>query len=217
MQSPVAQILRLSPFAYRARSIFSDLCSRMQNFANLALRLQQTIEELYGAADYVSVPVIPELLRAKILVFMELHRKTVQLEILNARITMLRDEERRRIARELHDSVGQVIAALSINNAALVTNADMLPPNMAKCVSKNESLLKEAEKQIRTISYLLHPPLLDEARLSSALRCYVEGFAERSRVNARLDMPECIQRLSPGVELSIFRVVQECLTNTHSS
>ena len=169
----------------------------------------------YGAADYVSVPVVPELLRAKIRVFMDLHRKTAQLELLNARITMLRDEERRRIARELHDSVGQLIAALGMNNAVLAAYAPTLPADGAKCVSQNASLIMEAGTQIRTISHLLHPPLLDDAGLSSALRCYVEGFAERSKIDARLDIPQNLPRFASDIELSVFRVVQECLTNIH--
>ena len=169
----------------------------------------------YGAVDYVSVPVVPELLRAKVRVFVELRRKTEQLELLNAQITLLRDHERRRIARELHDSVGQLIAALAINNAALQPQANHLGPDAAKCVSDNAALIEEIRKQIRTISHLLHPPLLDEAGLASALRCYVAGFAERSKINTRLDIPTSFGRLPADVELTIFRVIQECLTNIH--
>src|SRR5215468_1070918 len=80
----------------------------------------------YGAVDYVSVPVVPELLRTKVRVFLELRRKTQQLELLNAQMTLLRDHERRRIARELHDSVGQLVAALAINNALLQSEAKNL-------------------------------------------------------------------------------------------
>src|SRR5215831_20340983 len=94
----------------------------------------------YGAVDYVSVPVVPELLRAKVRVFLELRRKTQQLELLNAQITLLRDHERRRIARELHDSVGQLVAALSINNFALQADAKSLGAEAAKCISENASL-----------------------------------------------------------------------------
>src|SRR5215470_6153994 len=169
----------------------------------------------YGAVDYVSVPVIPELLRAKVRVFLELRRKTQQLELLNAQITLLRDHERRRIARELHDSVGQLIAALAINNAALESDAKNLSAEAVKCISENASLIEEIRKEIRTISHLLHPPLLDEAGLASALHCYVAGFAERSKIGTRLDIPTSLGRLPADVELTIFRVVQECLTNIH--
>src|SRR5215831_15229399 len=91
----------------------------------------------YGAVDYVSVPVVPELLRAKVRVFLELRRKTQQLELLNAHMTLLRDHERRRIARELHDSVGQLVAALAINNALLQSEAKNLGADGAKCIREN--------------------------------------------------------------------------------
>lgn len=82
------------------------------------------------------------------------------------------------------------------------------------CRSKR-TLIAEIGKQVRTISHLLHPPLLDEAGLESALRCYVEGFAARSKIDARLEMPTNLERLPSDIELTLFRVVQECLTNIH--
>ena len=169
----------------------------------------------HGAVDYVSVPVVPELLRAKVKVFAELHRKTEQLETLNARITTLRDEDRRSIARELHDSVGQLLAAIGMNSVVVEAEAGKLSPEAAKRVSENAAMVAEASRQIRTISHLLHPPLLDEAGLASALHWYVEGFSERSKIDARLDIPQVFAGLSKEMELSIFRVVQECLTNIH--
>ena len=169
----------------------------------------------YGAVDYVSVPIVPELLRAKIRVFLELRRKTQQLELLNAQITLLRDHERRRIARELHDSIGQLIAALAINNTVVQSEAKNMGADTAKRVFENAALIEEIRKEVRTISHLLHPPLLDEAGLASALRCYVAGFAERSKIDTRLDLPTTFGRLPADVELTIFRVVQECLTNIH--
>jgi signal transduction histidine kinase len=169
----------------------------------------------HGAVDYVSVPVVPELLRAKVKVFAELHRKTHQLEALNARMTTLQEEERRRIARELHDSVGQLLAAVSMNSAFVEAESHKLSAEAAKRVHENAEMVEEATKEIRTISHLLHPPLLDEAGLASALGCYVEGFSERSKIAAKLDIPQDLVCLSKEVELSVFRVVQECLTNIH--
>jgi signal transduction histidine kinase len=169
----------------------------------------------HGAVDYVSVPVIPELLRAKVRVFADLHRKTRQLEMLNNRITTLQDEERRHIARELHDSVGQLLAAISMNNTLAEAEFHQLSPDAAKRLCENAAMVEEASKQIRTISYLLHPPLLDEAGLASALHWYVEGFSARSKIDAKLDIPPNFEGLSKEIELSIFRVVQECLTNIH--
>jgi signal transduction histidine kinase len=169
----------------------------------------------HGAVDYVSVPVVPELLRAKVRVFAELHRKTQQLEALNARITKLQDEERRRIARELHDSVGQLLAAISMNSVWVEAESHRLSSDVAKRLSENAAMVQEAMKQIRTISHLLHPPLLDEAGLASALRCYVEGFSARSKIDVKLDIPQDFAGLSEDMELSVFRVIQECLTNIH--
>ena len=169
----------------------------------------------HGAVDYVSVPVVPELLRAKVKVFAELHRKTKQLEMLNARMTVLQDEERRRVARELHDSVGQLLAAISMNSALLEAESQKLSPDGASRLSENAAMIAEANNQIRTISHLLHPPLLDEAGLASALQWYVEGYSERSKIDAKLDMPKEFAGLSKEMELCIFRVVQECLTNIH--
>jgi signal transduction histidine kinase len=169
----------------------------------------------HGAVDYLSVPVVPELLRAKVRVFAELHRKTQQLEALNAQMTRLQDEERRRIARELHDSVGQLLAAISMNSAVVEGESHKLSPVAAKRLLENATMVEEASKQIRTISHLLHPPLLDEAGLASALHWYVDGFSERSKIDAKLDIPESLEGLSKETELSIFRVVQECLTNIH--
>jgi signal transduction histidine kinase len=169
----------------------------------------------HGAVDYVSVPVIPELLRAKVKVFAELHRKTQQLEVLNAQITRLQDEERRRIARELHDSVGQLLAAIAMNSAVVDAESHKLSLDAARRLLENTAMVEEASKQIRTISHLLHPPLLDEAGLASALRWYVEGFSARSKIDTRLDIPQTFVGLSKEMELSIFRVVQECLTNIH--
>jgi len=169
----------------------------------------------HGAVDYVPVPVIPKLLRAKVKVFAELHRKTRQLEFLNARMTVLQDDERRRIARELHDSVGQSLAAISINSSLVEAESHKLSPDAARCLAQNASMVDDVTKEIRTISHLLHPPLLDEAGLASALRWYVEGFAQRSKIDARLDISPDFARLSNEIELCIFRVVQECLTNIH--
>jgi signal transduction histidine kinase len=169
----------------------------------------------HGAVDYLAVPVVPELLRAKVRVFVELHRKTRQLEVLNVHMMTLQDKERRRIARELHDSVGQLLAAIAMNNAVVAAESDKLSVDAAKSASETSDMIEEVSKQIRTISYLLHPPLLDEAGLVSALRCYVEGFSERSKIDTKLEVPQDLVGLSKEIELSIFRVVQECLINIH--
>jgi signal transduction histidine kinase len=169
----------------------------------------------HGAVDYISVPVIPELLRAKVKVFAELHRKSHQLELLNANMIRVQDEERKRLARELHDSIGQLLAAIGMNNSFVQAECHKLSPEAARRLNENVSMVDEISRQIRTISHLLHPPMLDEAGLASALRWYVDGFSGRSRIDVKLDMPSELERLPNEVELSIFRIVQECLTNVH--
>ncbi len=169
----------------------------------------------YGAVDYVPVPVIPQLLRAKVRVFAKLHRTTHQLELLNARMTTLQEDERRHIARELHDSVGQLLTAIMMNGAAVESECHKLSAEAAKRLTENSVMVDEVSKQIRTISYLLHPPLLDEAGLASALRCYVEGFSARSQIDAKLEISPNFKRMPGEIELSVFRLAQECLTNIH--
>ena len=142
-----------------------------------------------GAVDYISVPIVPELLRAKVSVFADLHRKTRQMELLNrelrnlsARLIATQDEERRHIARDLHDSVGQLVAALSMNNGLALREADKLSPEAARVLRQNAELVEQLSKEIRTISHLLHPPLLDEVGLMPAIKTFAGGFAERSNI-----------------------------------
>jgi len=146
----------------------------------------------------------------------ELQHKTEEIQELNGRLVQLQDAERRRLARELHDSTGQMLAALNIN---LTLMKDMAAPSenpkMAKIVEDSGALTEELTRQIRTMSYLLHPPLLDEAGLESALRWYIDGFAQRSNIAVDLVVYDDVGRLSSEVEIALFRVVQESLTNVH--
>jgi PAS domain S-box-containing protein len=134
---------------------------------------------------------------------------------LSARLLQVRDEERRRIARELHDSVGQLLAALSMNLAALNREPQRLPPDVARTAEESIALLDQANREIRTISHLLHPPLLDEVGLDSTLRWYVDGFIQRSGILVDLQIFTGAGRLSAEIELAVFRLVQECLSNIH--
>jgi signal transduction histidine kinase len=136
------------------------------------------------------------------------------LRALSARLLQLQDEERRRFARELHDSVGQSLAALTLNLSAVRTDIERLVKT-ANALSESEAMVQEMSKEVRTISYLLHPPLLDEAGLASALRWYVEGFKQRSQIQVEAKFPDDFGRLSQELETAIFRVVQESLTNIH--
>jgi signal transduction histidine kinase len=144
----------------------------------------------------------------------ELHTANRNVGDLTGRLLHLQDEERRRIARELHDSVGQALAALSMNLASFGAVVEHVAKEAGK-ISDSTSLVNDISTEIRTISHLLHPPLLDEAGLASALRWYIEGFTERSNIRVELEFPDHFDRLSRDLETAIFRLVQECLTNVH--
>jgi PAS domain S-box-containing protein len=134
---------------------------------------------------------------------------------LSARLLRVQDEERRRIARDLHDSTGQSLALLSMNLSALETEAKHLNPNLAKGLEDNAAIVRKISSELRTLSYLLHPPLLEEVGLESALRWYIDGFSERSNIKVTLELPQDLGRLPRDLELATFRVIQECLTNVH--
>jgi signal transduction histidine kinase len=168
-----------------------------------------------GAVDYISVPIVPELLRAKIRVFADLHRKTRQLELLNTELCRIsnrlmgaQDEERRRIARELHDGLGQELAAARM---ILDQIFGQTSPQQANDLRQ---IIDHATEHVRNLSHLLHPPLLDEVGLFAALRCYLDGFTKRSRIRTALEVrPANMARLAPELEMAMFRIVQEALTN----
>jgi PAS domain S-box-containing protein len=134
---------------------------------------------------------------------------------LSRRLLQLQDHERRRIARELHDSVGQLLAAINMNISTVSHEIGNLSVRGAECVEENSRLVEQVSQEIRTLSHLLHPPLLDEIGLKSALIEYVEGFVKRSKIEVALEIPAHFDRLSQDLETSLFRIVQECLTNIH--
>jgi PAS domain S-box-containing protein len=127
------------------------------------------------------------------------------------------DDERRRIGRELHDSTAQAMAALEIELSRLQrqlgANEAAPPNNLTQCVR----LAKQCSQEIRTMSYLLHPPLLDEMGLVSAVRWFLDGFAQRSGIEVKFEASGGFDRLPEQIELTLFRVVQECLSNIHRS
>ena len=131
------------------------------------------------------------------------------------RLMKTQDEERRRIARELHDSAGQTLAVLSMGLAQLVHRVEGIAPELAREGKEIEAMVQQLHREIRTTSYLLHPPLLDESGLASALNWYVEGLADRSDIAITLEVADDVGRLPSDMELAIFRLVQECLTNIH--
>jgi PAS domain S-box-containing protein len=137
------------------------------------------------------------------------------LRMLSARILQLQDEERRRIARDLHDSLGQDLTALKMGLSATGNEIEKLNPKLAMQIFENAELAKYISDQLRTISYLLHPPLLDEVGLGSALRWYADGFEKRSGIRTCLEIDVDGLRLPSELETTIFRIVQEGLTNIH--
>lgn len=141
--------------------------------------------------------------------------KAIKEKELSARLLRLQDEERRRIARELHDGVGQLLAAMSMNASRLCGEKSKLSTDAARCAEENANLVEQVSADIRTVSYLLHPPLLDEMGLHSALRWYIDGFSERSKIAANLELAADWERLPQDYELCLFRIAQECLTNIH--
>lgn len=145
----------------------------------------------------------------------ERKRTEESLRVLTGKLLHMQDDERRHIARDLHDSAGQILAALSMNLTPLESEAGRTGPAAAKAVEESLRLVNELSKDLRTISHLLHPPLLDEVGLSSALRLFLEGFTERSEIKVDFALPDDFGRLSQDLETAVFRVVQESLTNVH--
>jgi signal transduction histidine kinase len=145
----------------------------------------------------------------------EVLRQAELLSDLSYRLMKTQDEERRHIARELHDSAGQTLAVLGMQLAQIAQKAGDTSPEVLKETQNAEDLYQQLQKEIRTTSYLLHPPLLYETGLYSAVAWYMEGLKERSGLDIQLNIPEDFGRVPRDMELVIFRIVQECLTNIH--
>jgi PAS domain S-box-containing protein len=145
----------------------------------------------------------------------EIVQQSDQLRDLSGKLMFAQDQERRHIARELHDSAGQNLAALGMTLARIERDAKLDPTRLSESIKEAHDLVQDLTQEIRTTSYLLHPPMLDESGLSSALRWYLEGLADRSGLRIELNIADDFGRLAPEIELAIFRLVQECLTNIH--
>jgi PAS domain S-box-containing protein len=134
---------------------------------------------------------------------------------LSARLLQLQDEERRRIARDLHDITGQKIVVLSMALDRLARHPQLKDPEAQETVRESREMVSKIGEETRTLSYLLHPPLLDECGLDSAVRWYAEGFEKRSGIKLSVDIPQDLGRLPTEIETALFRVIQESLTNVH--
>ena len=169
-----------------------------------------------GAQDYLIKERIDRHLLARAIRYaVERARTDNTLRDFSARLMDLQDAERRRIARDLHDSTAQTLAALSMNLSMLHRQAEALGPVAGALVTECATLARQCSDELRTMAYLLHPPLLDELGLEGAVRDYCDGFAERSGIRVDLALPSDIGRLPKEAETTLFRVMQESLTNVH--
>jgi signal transduction histidine kinase len=189
------------------------MMTNLADFANAALHVIQILDA-DSSARHDAAPKIAKETVSKQAHGMERTGTEESLRKFTGRLLQLRDEEQRRLARELHDSVGQLLVAMSMNHHKALAEQELSP--VAACaLRENTLLLARVSGEIRTISHLLHPPLLDEIGLASAIQGYLEGFASRCSIKVRLEMAEDFGRLPRDLETALFRIVQEGLTNVH--
>jgi signal transduction histidine kinase len=198
----------IKPFS--ARELLARIASRLE-IANLQGEGEQRYRELAESLEK-QVRTRTEQLEHRTT---ELVQQSEDIRSLSAQLLELQNKERRHIARELHDSAGQTLAVLSMNLARLAEEAKTTSPELAVEAQESENLVQQLQQEIRTASYLLHPPLLDESGLASALELYVNGATERTGLAIELEVSDDFGRVSRELELVVFRLVQECLTNIH--
>jgi|HubBroStandDraft_4_1064222.scaffolds.fasta_scaffold00528_12 PAS domain S-box-containing protein len=144
-----------------------------------------------------------------------LKRAETAVRRLSGRLLQIRDDERRRLARDLHDSLGQTLTAIKMNLSYLARDTSNLDERGKTAVTESKELVDESLKEVRTLSHLLHPPMLDDVGLVAAIRWFANGFSQRSSIQIDLKLPVDLPRLPIELETAIFRVVQESLTNVH--
>lgn len=196
----------VKPFSAR------ELLARVQSLLEITRFRQQARDDYRKLAESLETEVrtrTKELEERNV----EVLRQSEQLRDLSLALLQTQDEERRNIARELHDSAGQTLAVLGLEVAELVLEAKREMPALSAETEKVQKTVEQLTGEIRTASYLLHPPLLDESGLASALDWYVQGLADRSDLKVSLTVSDDIGRFPGDLELVIFRLVQECLTN----
>jgi signal transduction histidine kinase len=183
------RLREIAALQQKARALDSEVADRERLQQELADRVKQRTRELEQAQD--------------------------QLRGLSQRLLQMQDEERRRIAYELHDSTGQLLAALAINVGLLERHKDTFASQYSNLISENSSLVQRLLTEVRALSYTLHPPTLEVMGVASALQWYVEQFGERARIQVQLDIQKDLGRLPRKIEIAIFRIVQESLANVH--
>jgi PAS domain S-box-containing protein len=198
-----------------------EICTTIAQQVSFAIERKKSEQELRSSEERLRL--LSERLDA------EVRSRTEELEQRNAdllcqsmyvrslsrRLLKAQDEERRHIARELHDSAGQTLTVLGMNLAQLLEKIKTLDPRIVELAQASEQMVQQLHREIRTTSYLLHPPLLDENGLASALALYRQGLSNRSRTGIHLEIAEDFGRIPMETELVAFRLVQECLTNVH--
>ena len=182
------------------------------NVAGETRVVRLSLTPIFGTDGATTIRVVAsevtELLKAS----QELKDSRASLYSLSARLLQSQDEERRRIARDLHDITGQELAVLAISLEVAARNANF-PEKAREALNESVGLVRKVEDEIRTLSYVLHPPLLDELGLGSALNWYAEGFQKRTGIRVELRIAPNLPRFSPSDETTLFRVVQESLAN----
>jgi signal transduction histidine kinase len=186
-------------------TVLSNEDERLRNIAYLQQKAQALTNEIIERRQ-----VEDQLRRSKAELESLVEERTVALRQLSARLLTLQDSERRRIARELHDCLGQYLVGLKLN-----VNMLRQAPEREELWVESEELMQQCVAEVRTLSYLLHPPTMDVAGFDSAARWYVEGFSQRSGIKVTLNAPDDLARLPDVIELTLFRVMQEALTNVH--
>jgi two-component system NarL family sensor kinase len=235
--SRFAQILNIPVGKLTGSSLHNNLSAgqsdKLKKLIRQALHRSSTVELTFGAtggrpklvrftlrplkdSDVHKVGVVATELTELVEANEALKSNEESLRQLSARLLQLQDEERRRIARDLHDVTGQKLAVLSMALSGFLNRPNgNLDADSQRSLTESLAWSKEVAAEIRTLSYLLHPPLLDELGLSSAVKWYLAGFTSRTGILMETEIPSDIQRLSPDAEVAIFRVLQESLTNVH--
>lgn len=197
----------------RLNQTVTALTSEAEQRARAEADLQRTHEELERRVEQRTAQLSKALSNLELEITIR-QRAEESLRQLSVRLMTLQDEERRRIARDLHDTAGQTLSAIKMVSAA-IEQAAADKPEIPRLLGELNDFADEALQEIRTTSYLLHPPLLDEAGIGSAAQWFVEGFAKRSGIQAEVEIAPDFDRLPRNHELVLFRVLQESLTNVH--